>query len=71
MRDNTVFQIKCGRLLCGHLREMLDSEIFLGSNIMYLEGKGLFSRTFTIRGKLADVNRVYTRVDQWLKNLGE
>lgn len=71
MRDQAVFQLECGRMLCGHLREMLDSEIFLGSNIEYMEGKGFFSRTFTVRGKSVDVNRVYNRVDTWLKGMGK
>lgn len=65
------FQLSAGRLLWNHLREMLDSEIFLGAKIEYLEGKGFFERTFVVKGDENDVNRVYQRVDHWLKGMGK
>ena len=65
------FQMEVGRLLWNHLREMLDSEIFLGANIQYQEGKGFFERTFTVKGDITDVNRVYNRVDTWMKGMGK
>jgi len=71
MSDQAVFQLECGRLLCRSLREMLDSEIFMGANIEYMEGKGFFSRIFVVRGKPVDVNRVYNRVDTWLKGMSK
>jgi hypothetical protein len=43
----------------------------MGANIEYMEGKGFFSRIFVVRGKPVDVNRVYNRVDVWLKGMGK
>lgn len=65
------FQFEAGRFLWNHVREMLDSEIFLGARIEYQEGKGFFERTFTVKGEVTDVNRVYGRLDHWLKGMGK
>lgn len=65
------FQMEVGRLLWKPLREMLDSEIFLGANIEYQEGKGWLERTFIVKGDPVDVNRVYNRVDTWMKGMGK
>ena len=61
--------IHCGRLLWKHLREMLDSEIWTGTNIEYREGKGFWSRDFHIKGYPLDVHRVANRIRHWLNSV--
>ena len=64
------FTVNAGRLYWKHLREMLDSEIWHGSQIQYREDKGFLSKNFHIKGQPADVNRIQRRITNWLANAG-
>lgn len=64
-------QIEMGRLLCRNMRDLLESEMFLNSTITYHESKGIFSRVFTIKGENYDVDRVQSRIENWMRSLGE
>ena len=64
-------RFEAGILLCRHVREMLESEIFCGRKIKYLEGRGWISRIFTITGEKSDVEAVYERLSFWKQGLGE
>jgi hypothetical protein len=59
------FEVEVGRLLCGDMREMLESEVFCGRPIRWREGKGWLSRTFVIVGPEAHVAQVKQRIDYW------
>lgn len=59
------FEVEVGRLLCGDMRDMLESEVFCGRPIRWREGKGWLSRTFCIVGPAAHVAQVKQRIDYW------
>lgn len=63
------FEFEAGRLICGPIREMIESEIFYGSKIRYRESKGWFFRTFSIIGDAPDVTRLKSRLDHYKKCL--
>lgn len=63
------FEIEVGRLLCGDMRELLDSEVFCGRPIRWREGKGWFCRTFTVVGPKAHVQQLKERIDHWASTL--
>jgi len=65
------FQLECGILLCGNLRDMLDSEKFNGRKIEYLEGRGWFSRVFTIKGDEPDITNIQDRINYWFQCMGK
>jgi len=62
--------VEVGRLLCRHLRDMLDSEQFGGRDIRWREGSGWFSRIFTIRGNPKDVEAIRNRINHWIGAMG-
>lgn len=68
--DKDYFSIDLGRIYWKHLREMLDSEIWTGTDIEYREGSGILSKVFHIKGSPADVHRVKNRIQEWVKNHG-
>ena len=59
------FEFEAGRLICGHVREMLESERFYGRKIRFREGRGWISRTFSIAGDEADVRAVVSRLEHY------
>jgi len=63
------FEFEAGRLICGHVREMLESEQFHGKKIRFREGKGWISRTFSIAGDEADVRAVMSRLEHYKRCL--
>ena len=65
------FRITVGRLLCKHLRDMLESEVFEGRKIRWREGKGWIEREFSVIGDAADINAVAERIDYWVKAMGK
>lgn len=64
MRE-TSFDFEVGRLICGHVREILESEKFHGRRIRFREGNGWFSRTFSIAGDETDVSAVMRRLEYY------
>ncbi len=64
------FEIEVGILICGNVREMLESEQFYGRKIRFREGKGWFSRIFSVKGEEADVIALRSRLDNYIKCLG-
>jgi hypothetical protein len=68
--DKDYFTVEMGRLLWKPLRDMLDSEIWTGTDIEYREGTGILSKVFHIKGRPADVHRVKNRIQEWIKNHG-
>ena len=60
------FVVNCGRLLCGDLREILESEKFSGRRIEWIEGRGVISRLFTVKGEEPDLSMIAERVRSWL-----
>lgn len=67
--DESGFEIEVGILICGHIREILESEQFNGRKIRFREGKGWFTRTFSVRGEENDVYAVKGRLDHYIKCL--
>jgi len=63
-------RVRCGRLLCKHLRDILNSEKFSGRNIEWIEGNGLFSHLFTIKGDDKDIEEVSERINHWFACMG-
>lgn len=59
---NTSFRVEVGRLLCGSMRDMLESEKVCGRDIRWHESSGFISRTFTIAGAPKDIAAIETRV---------
>lgn len=60
--------ITAGRMLCKHIRQFLDSEMFKGRSIEYLESKGLIERDFIIKGSDTDVLHIKRVFDVWVKD---
>lgn len=65
------FDVVVGWGMRRHMRDLLESEQFVGSSIEYREGKGWFTRVFTIKGNEEDVDRVQARIKHWMKCMGE
>jgi hypothetical protein len=59
-----------GRLLCSHMRDLLESEVFGGRPIRWREGRGWLERVFTICGPSAHVNQVAQRIQAWFDAMG-
>lgn len=58
-------QFDVGRLLCGRFRDYLKSLRFSGHNIEWLEGSGILSRIFTIRGDKQALSKLSDAVRAW------
>lgn len=63
------FEFEAGRLICGIVREILESEQFHGRKIRWREGKGFISRTFSIAGDPQDVKCVLERLEHYKRCL--
>lgn len=48
-----------GRLLCGEVRDFLNSLAFKGFDISYHESKGFIEREFIIKGEKEDLRKIY------------
>lgn len=59
------FEIEVGILLVSNIREVLESEQFHGSKIRFREGKGWFSRTFSVKGETNDVYAIRSRLEYY------
>jgi hypothetical protein len=60
----TSLRFNVGRFLCGTVRDYLNSERFMGRSIEFIESSGFLERTFTVRGKQEDVERVMLWMDR-------
>lgn len=60
-----------GILLCGTIREYLESEVFKGRAIKFREGRGWISRTFEISGAAQDVTHVDKTLRLWASRLDD
>ena len=69
--NESSFEFEAGILICGNVREMLESEIFHGRNIRFREGKGWITRVFSIRGDTEDVRAIRSRLEHYAKVLGD
>jgi len=58
-------EFKAGILICKPIREYLNKRISLGANFSFFESKGLFQRTFTIKGDAAVIKTILTDLNEW------
>lgn len=70
MTEETTIRVQVGALIRRHLRVMLESERFEGASIRWLEDKRWTTSVFHIRGRPADIERVGSRIQHWLKCIG-
>ena len=63
--QRAILKIHVGRLVCGYLRNELESLRFQGVEIEWIEGKGLLDRPFTIRAPRPVVEGIYTWLQQF------
>lgn len=61
--------LSVGRLLCRPLRDHLNQEKFMGYKIDFIESKGMFERTFVIRGDDNDLVRIKGNIDRWSREM--
>ena len=71
MKPDASFEFGAGRLICRHVRDILESEQFSGRNIRFRESSGWFFRTFTIVGEESDVDAVRSRLEHYSQILDE
>lgn len=64
------FNFTAGRLICRHVREMLEDEVFSGRPIRWREGRGWIERQFTVVGPISHVEQVRERMFHWLRGMG-
>lgn len=64
-----VYRYEVGRLLCGNVRELLESEIFEGRKIRYREGRGWIERVFEVAGE--DAEKTHSRLSHYLKQFDD
>lgn len=60
-------KMEIGRLLCGQVRDFLNSCKFNGMDIDYIEGSGILSKTFTVKGNAHDMVIVHRSLVEWSK----
>jgi hypothetical protein len=64
-----VVRFEAGRLICKPIREYLKTEQFRGRKIEVLEGCGIFSRLFTVRGDTNDLSIVRKVIGDYFRRL--
>jgi len=62
MNHEKSFTIQAGFFCWSAIRDLLERHKFLGHNIEYLEGTGVLTRPFTIKGDTFDVDQVYSEI---------
>ncbi len=60
-----------GRMLCGQVRDFLESCKFKGMDIEYLESSGWLERDFTVKGSNDDIIAVHQSFKDWMKRLDD
>ena len=53
------FSMQVGRAVCSEVRNYLNAMKFKGFDIEFLESPGWFVRTFTVRGEIDDVRKIF------------
>ena len=61
----TSYSFTVGRLLCGKVRDYLKRRRFEGDQVEWLEGSGLLSREFTIKGPPDLIMDIKRELFQW------
>jgi len=64
------YTFEAGRLLCGQIRNFLESQKFTGRDIDFIESTGFFTRKFTVKGNDKDVLVIKKALDLWADDNG-
>jgi len=63
------FRVLAGALVRKNVRTLLDSEIFYGRDIRWMEDKGWLESVFRVRGEYNDSKAVENRLEEYIKRL--